>query len=174
MKYSKGFCGLLTAFALLVLPMLSVFSISHALAGEGKKNSFRDDVAFLEKYVRVVVLLDKSGQAQVAVVPAYQGRVMTSTAAGPAGLSFGWINYGFIASGTKDRHMNVYGGEDRLWLGPEGGQFSIFFAQGAAFDLEHWVTPAPLDTEPFEVAGKSPGHVRLLKKMHLTNYSGTK
>ena len=174
MKYSKGFCGLLTAFALLVLPMLSVFSISHALAGEGKKNSFRDDVAFLEKYVRVVVLSDKSGQAQVAVVPSYQGRVMTSTAAGPAGMSFGWINYGFIASGKKDRHMNVYGGEDRLWMGPEGGQFSVFFAKGAPFDLEHWFTPASLDTEPFEVADKGPDRVRFQKEMRLTNYSGTK
>jgi len=118
MKYSKGSCSPLTAFALLVLPMLSVFSISHALAGEGKKNSFRDDVSFLEKYVRVVVLSDKSGQAQVAVVPSYQGRVMTSTAAGPAGMSFGWINYGFIASGEKDRHMNVYGAEARRVMDP--------------------------------------------------------
>jgi hypothetical protein len=26
-------------------------------------------------------------------------------------------------------HINVFGGEDRFWLGPEGGQFSIFFAK---------------------------------------------
>src|SRR6266496_621907 len=149
----------------LILAIACVVCICVSFGEKGKKNTFKDDVTFLEKQVQMVVLSDKSGQAQVAVVPAYQGRVMTSTAAGPAGLSFGWINYGFIASGTKDRHMNVYGGEDRFWLGPEGGQFSIFFAKGAPFDLEHWVTPAPLDTEPFEVAGKSPGHVRFLKRM---------
>ena len=27
-------------------------------------------------------------------------------------------------------HVNVFGGEDRFWLGPEGGQYSIFFVKG--------------------------------------------
>ena len=40
-----------------------------------------------------------------------------------------------IASGKTQPHINVYGGEDRFWLGPEGGQFSIFFAKDAKFDL---------------------------------------
>jgi hypothetical protein len=56
-----------------------------------------------------------------------------------------------ISSRQVQPHINVYGGEDRIWIAPEGGQFSIFFAPKAPFDLAHWFTPAPIDTESFEV-----------------------
>ena len=80
---------------------------------------------------------------------------MTSTAGGDAGLSFGWINRELIASGKLQPHINVFGGEDRFWLGPEGGQFSIFFAKGAKFELADWFTPAAIDTLPFQVVSQS-------------------
>jgi hypothetical protein len=58
-------------------------------------------------------------------------------------------------------------------MGPEGGQFSIFFAKGAPFDLEHWFTPAPLDTEPFETVDQGSGHAQFRRSFTLTNYAGT-
>ena len=64
-----------------------------------KPGSFGDDLAFLKKHVDVAVLSSRSGSAQVAVVGGYQGRVMTSTAGGGDGLSYGWINRELIASG---------------------------------------------------------------------------
>jgi len=140
---------------------------------EMAKNTFGDDLAFLKKHTDVVVLSDSSGNSQVTVVPQYQGRVMTSTADGIGGLSFGWINRQLIASGEVAEHINVYGGEDRFWIGPEGGQFSIFFNKGVPFDLEHWFTPAPIDTEPFELVTKSKNRVVLKKDMQLKNYSET-
>jgi len=88
-------------------------------------------------------------------------------------LSFGWINRELIASGKTVEHINVYGGEDRFWIGPEGGQFSIFFKKDVPFDLEHWFTPAPIDTEPFELVSKSKNHAILKKDMQLENYSRT-
>ena len=97
------------------------------------------------------MLSDSKGLAKVAVSPAWQGRVMTSTAGGDAGLSFGWINRELIESRKLQPHMNAFGGEDRFWMGPEGGQFSIFFAKGTKFDLADWQTPAPIDTLPFQV-----------------------
>ncbi|MBE3095890.1 MAG: hypothetical protein IMZ44_02025, partial [Planctomycetes bacterium] len=112
--------------------------------------SFGDDLAFLKQHTNVIVLSDAAGQVQVAVSPALQGRVMTSTTGGLAGPSFGWINRDLMASGKKLEHFNPVGGEERFWLGPEGGQFSIYFAKGAAFDLEHWFVPAAIDTEPFD------------------------
>jgi hypothetical protein len=135
--------------------------------------TFGDDVAFLRRHIEVVVLSDRADQAQVAVVPAYQGRVMTSTAAGADGPSFGWVNRALIASGQRQPHINVFGGEDRFWLGPEGGQFSIFFAPGVPFDLEHWFTPAALDTEPFEVIRQSRARIVCRRSIALTNYAGT-
>ena len=136
--------------------------------------TFKDDVAFLQKHGGVVVLSDPSGLAQVAVVPALQGRVMTSTAEGPEGMSFGWINRDLLASGKTLEHFNPYGGEERLWLGPEGGQFSIYFAKGAPFDLAHWYVPPAIDTEPFNILCKEPSWVLFNQRFQVTNYSGTK
>ena len=136
--------------------------------------SFADDVAFLKRYVDVIVLSDARGSARVAVVAAWQGRVMTSTAGGDAGPSFGWINRELIASRRIQPHINVFGGEDRFWMGPEGGQYSIFFAKGATFELAGWQTPAPIDTLPFDVAGRSRSAARFTSQFMLTNYSGTR
>ncbi|MGD8499814.1 MAG: hypothetical protein PVJ86_04160, partial [Phycisphaerales bacterium] len=138
---------------------------------EMAKKTFGDDFRFLKEHTDVVLLSDASGNSQVAVVPQMQGRVMTSTAAGTDGLSFGWINRELIASGEIAEHINVFGGEDRFWIGPEGGQFSIFFKEGVPFDLEHWFTPAPIDTEPFELVTKAQNRVVLKKDMRLENYS---
>ena len=116
---------------------------------------FGDAVALLKRSTEVVILSDPGGNAQIAVCPELQGRVMTSTLDGAAGPSFGWINYDLIASGRLQAHINAYGGEDRLWLGPEGGQFSIFFAKGAPFELEHWFTPAPIDSVAYPVVSRT-------------------
>lgn len=130
---------------------------------------FQQDVAFLEQHTQVVVLTD--GQAQVAVCPEMQGRVMTSTAGGPDGLSYGWINREFIASGENNPHMNPLGGEDRVWFGPEGGQFSLFFKNGDPFDLDHWFTPKVINEEAYPIAEQSERHVVFEKSVFLKNYS---
>ncbi len=161
------------------IKLLIVLTCIATLAGcveekmEMAKKTFGDDLAFLKKHTDVVVLSETSGNSQVAVLPTLQGRAMTSTAEGTEGLSFGWINRELIASGKTVEHINVYGGEDRFWLGPEGGQFSIFFKKGVPFDLENWFTPASIDTEPFELVSKSKSRAILKKDMQLENYSRT-
>ena len=142
-------------------------------AGLATDGGFSDDLAFLRAYTDVVLLKDRSGWGMVAVLPKMQGRVMTSSAAGLNGLSFGWINRELVSSGKFIEHMNGFGGEDRFWLGPEGGQYSIFFAPGVPFDLDHWYTPAPIDTEEWTLAAKSAHSATLEKTMQLKNYSGT-
>jgi len=135
--------------------------------------TFGDDLAFLKKYTKAFILSDVSGQKQVAVVPEYQARVMTSTADGAGGISYGWVNRDLIASGQKQPHINVYGGEDRFWLGPEGGQYSIFFKKGDPFDLDHWQTPSWIDTEPYDVTSQSQDRAAFSRTFQLANYSGT-
>ena len=139
----------------------------------GSASTFGDDLDFLRRHTETVVLAEADGAARVALCPTLQGRVATSTAAGAAGRSFGWLNRELIASGKLALHMNAYGGEDRFWLGPEGGQFSLFFAPGAPQDLAHWQTPAPIDAEPFTLADKAEDRALLRKTMRLTNASGT-
>lgn len=135
--------------------------------------SFGEDVEFLKKHGELVVLTDAKGQAQVAVSPVFQGRVMTSTATGSNGLSHGWINRELIAERKPRPHINAYGGEDRFWLGPEGGQFSIFFKKDDPFDLAHWQTPPAIDTANYLITRKRPDEIAFNYRAQLTNYSGT-
>jgi hypothetical protein len=138
----------------------------------GPSDGFDGDLAFLRRHTEVVVLGDPGG-ARVAVVPAWQGRVATSTVGGAKAPSYGWINHGLVASRKLQPHMNAFGGEDRLWLGPEGGQYSLFFRKGDPFDLEHWQTPPLIDSEPWPVAEQGPRHVVFRREGRLVNYSGT-
>jgi hypothetical protein len=136
--------------------------------------TYGDDLAFLQEHQEVIELSDASGNARVAVVAEFQGRVLTSTSGGTGGPSFGWINRDAIAAKERRPHINVFGGEDRFWLGPEGGQYSIFFAPGDPFDLEHWQTPEPIDWGAWEVVDRSSSEVRFAKAIELVNYAGTK
>ena len=135
---------------------------------------FASDLAFLRQHTELVLLTDASGTAQVAVAPAYQGRVMTSTTGGNDAPSFGWIGRAAIASGERQPHINVFGGEDRFWLGPEGGQYSLYFKSGDPFDLDHWQVPEAIDWGTWDVASQSASVVTFRKRLSLVNYSGTK
>ena len=157
--------------AALVIFALAAACSKPARAPEGIL--FKDDLAFLKAHTKVVVLGGADGQAQVAVNPDLQGRVMTSTAGGPEGLSFGWINRELLSSGVNNPHINAFGGEDRFWLGPEGGQFSIFFKKGDPFDLDHWFTPPAVNEGSFDVASQDANRIHFRKMIHLVNYAGT-
>lgn len=134
---------------------------------------FESDLVFLKKHTDILLLTDAASGARVAVAPEYQGRVMTSATGGDAALSFGWIGRAAISARARQPHINVFGGEDRFWLGPEGGQYSLYFAPGDAFDLEHWQVPEPLDWGGWDAANQSAASVQFRKRMTLTNYSRT-
>ncbi len=132
--------------------------------------TFQEDIEPVQKHTKILFLSDGKGR-EVAVAPLLQGRVLTSTFGGPQGLSHGWVNRDYICSGKFNHKFNAYGGEDRFWLGPEGGQFSLYFAPGVPFDLEHSYVPAPFDREPFEVLSHDAQSIQLRKLASLKNYS---
>jgi hypothetical protein len=134
-----------------------------------EKGTYGYDLQFLNKYKNPVEL--KSGDARVLISPEYQGRVMTSSADGESGLSYGWINHDLIASGEIQKQINPVGGEERFWLGPEGGQFSVFFKKGSSFDFANWATPACIDTEAFELVSADETSAEFSKSVQLKNYS---
>ncbi len=143
-------------------------------------NTFGDDVAFLKEHVDVVVL--EQDDSKVAVVPDYQGRVMTSSAEGNDGASYGWLNYKVVENGLLsdeqrkgqlEEHVYIFGGEERFWLGPEGGQFAIFFKPGAEFDFDSWFTPAAIDTETYRITAVNPTSVTFAHTCKLQNWTGT-
>jgi hypothetical protein len=137
-----------------------------------KEKTFGDDVDFVRNHRQVVLL--KNDSMQVLVVPGYQARVMTSTAGGATGSSYGWMNYDLIGSGRFDNHINAYGGEERIWLGPEGGQYGLFFKKGQEFTFANWQTPGIMDTASFDLVSQEEGSATFAKTFALENYSGTK
>lgn len=147
-------------------------SSSNQNMEELEKGSFAYDLEFLKGKDSVIVLTAADGNGQVIVSPKYQAKVFTSTADGLNGKSFGWINYDAF-EGEPDPHMNGYGGEDRLWLGPEGGKYSLFFAPNASMEFENWHTPAAIDTERWDLLDANDKKVSMKKDMVLLNYAGT-
>jgi hypothetical protein len=135
-------------------------------------NNFGADLDFLKKHDSTALLL-ANGNAQIIVSPLFQGRIMTATANGLEGNSIGWLNYDLIKSGKLVPHINAFGGADRFWLGPEGGQYALFFKKGQPFDVANWQTPAPIDSESFDLVSKDESSVKMQKQMQLTNYLGT-
>jgi hypothetical protein len=135
-------------------------------------HSFADDLVFLENHGKVVVLESTNG-GRVAVSPQYQGRVMTS-AVDANGQSLGFVHRAFIEARKTGTAFDNYGGEDRFWLGPEGGQFGLYFPPGQTFEFDHWQTPHALQEGAWRVEKSSPRSITFATVMSLPNWSGTK
>ena len=139
-----------------------------------EKGTFGYDLKYLnEKDSQLVVLKSDDGKAQIIASAKYQAKVFTSTASGEEGNSHGFINYNFFDSGVVDEHMNGFGGEDRFWLGPEGGQYSVYFEPGKEQVYDNWHTPKAIDIEAWNVSGVTAKEATFTKDMELKNYQGS-
>ena len=137
-----------------------------------KKGQYGYDLARLQKDVTTIELV--AGNSRVVVVPELQGRVMTSTNAGGEGRSFGWINHKLTAPDECAPFFNsALGGEERFWLGPEEGRFSIFFEVGKPMTMKNRRVPAAIDTEKWDIEEVMPEMTTLSREFSLVNYSGT-
>ncbi|MEI9918603.1 MAG: DUF6786 family protein [Bacteroidota bacterium] len=161
----------------ILVSLLLIASCNHKpdeKKAEPKKGSYAYDSAFLRKYDSTFIeLKDESGSARLLISPVWQGRVMTSTSTGVDGNSYGWINYELLKSGKKKKQFNPVGGEERLWLGPEGGQFSLYFAKGDTFNINKWQVPGAIDTLAYTVAADGGAQVLFAADAVVNNYSGT-
>lgn len=138
-----------------------------------EKGTYAYDAAFLKQHTGKVLELS-NGYSKILISADYQGRVMTTTATGDTGTSFGWLNYDLISSGEKKKQFNPVGGEERFWIGPEGGQYSIYFKGNESFTIANWQVPAVIDTVIYDVEESTQSEALFSKKASLTNYSGTK
>lgn len=167
-----------------VLPAIIGSAILLSCTGNGKtsenmekeyeKGTFGYDLNYLsEKDEGLIVLKSEDEKAQIILSAKYQGKVFTSTANGPEGNSHGFVNYNFFDAGIVDEHMNGFGGEDRFWLGPEGGKYSIFFEPGKEQVYDNWHTPKAIDIEEWEVNRVTPKEAVFVKEMEQKNYLGS-
>ena len=141
-----------------------------ATAEKGKPMSYAEVRDFLSRHTRIVELSDDRG-SRVCVCPQWQGRVMTSTYSGADGPSFGFVNRRVIDAGISDARLNNYDGEERMWLSPEGGQFSLWFKPGAKQTLDNWYTPPALNEGAWSVEESSAQMCRMAADMRLQNAS---
>ena len=156
-------------------PVRQKAKVVEKAASVAEKGTYGFDVAFLAAHqIETIELKDSITNASLLVIPSWQGRVMTSSANGLEGKSFGWINYKLIESGKTSSQFNAYGGEERFWLGPEGGPFSIYFPKGKEQVFANWIVPKELDSTPFELISKSSGSARFKNDFTLANSSGSK
>ncbi|MBQ6198970.1 MAG: hypothetical protein IJK44_07035 [Bacteroidales bacterium] len=143
------------------------------IAGCEKKyemGTYGYDAAYFAKHnIGFVELVD--GSSKVMVIPAWQGRVQTSTTDGDNGTSYGWTNYRFIDAEKVSPQFNPFGGEERFWIGPEGGPFSWYFKKGEEQVYENWKVPSYIDTDAYEVEEVSPSKVVLTKEFDAVNAS---
>lgn len=144
-----------------------------ATTTEYAKGSYGYDAAFLKKHLQNTIELSNDNGSRVLLTADYQGRVMTSSANKDSGNSFGWINYDLIASGEVKPQFNPVGGEERFWIGPEGGQFSFYFKKGDSFNIKNWQVPPFIDTVAYQVAQSDSTSVLFTHKAAFNNYSGT-
>ena len=137
------------------------------------KGSYGYDLHFLkENEIELLELVADDSSGRVMLIPGWQGRVMTSSARGLSGKSYGWINHKLIGSGQVNNQFNPFGGEERFWLGPEGGPFSIYFQQGAEQNFENWKVPDFIDTHPFKILSQNQNQVTFSGKARLPNAAG--
>jgi len=90
-----------------------------------------------------------------------------------AGQSLGWINRPFITAGKTGTAFDNYGGEDRFWLGPEGGQYGLYFPPGKPFDFVQWRTPAAFQEGAWQEKDAGSDEAVFARVLEVTNYSGS-
>jgi hypothetical protein len=157
----------------LAAAMTAVSGPAAEATRKGGPMSYGEVREFLAKHTDLVELTNPEG-ARVAVCPEWQGRVMTSTTAGLDGPSFGFVNEEFIREGKPNPHFANYGGEERMWLSPEGGQFSLWFDKiGPAQTLDNWYTPPAFNEGAWKVVSGPGEPVAMATTMKLKNASGT-
>jgi len=133
---------------------------------------FSEDVAFLNQHGAAVKVLESATGGRIAVSGKYQARVMTSSV-DPDGSSLGFVNRSFIEAGKTGTAFDNYGGEDRFWLGPEGGQYALYFPAGAPFEFGNWQTPHAFQEGEWQERAASATSLSYTRSFTLSNYAKT-
>ena len=134
--------------------------------------NFAEDVEFLSQHGGAVKVLESGTGGRIAISGKYQARVMTS-AVDAQGASLGFVNRSFIEAGKTGTAFDNYGGEDRFWLGPEGGQYALYFAAGKSFEFANWQTPHAFQEGEWQEKAASATSVTFTRAFSVANYAKT-
>ena len=120
------------------------------------------------------VLAGRDAQCKVLVCPELAGRVLGTTSGGENGAFGGFIDAQAFQEGMKDIWDN-WGGEERYWVAPEGGQFGLMFKDQCEC-FAHYDVQEGINRTPYQVLEVSPQAKSLTMRcrMHLKNKLGTR
>jgi hypothetical protein len=119
-----------------------------------------------------VIVLTENGRDQVLVAPGLMGRVLTSSLGELPSLGF--VSERDLDLGERGAPFNNFGGQDRLWIGPEAGPNGFFFRPGDPQTRAAWRVPAALNQGAMEALSDSRRRlsVVLTRDLDLTNARG--
>lgn len=137
-----------------------------------KKARYGNVLELIQDRTQLYELRTNNGNSRVLVSPEYQGKVLTSSNKGLQGESFGWLNWNAL---SQDHLSGAeLGGEDRLWIGPLGSQFSFFYQHITPLSEDNWKVPVSMNAEPYKLLSYDSVKITMEKDMKLTNFIGTK
>ncbi len=131
---------------------------------------FSEDLKLLNQYINPIILT--SGEKQVIISSEFQGRILTSTAKGLMGASYGWFNKKLLTSGDPFLQKSKLGGEGRIWFGPDQGPFTLFFEIDSLTGEKKHKSPIDLDTISFPILSKTEKSVTLGNRLKIKNMNG--
>jgi len=138
------------------------------------------------RFSELVELLEDTGHAplllvgrraglQVVCAPTLVGRVMSCAFDAQRSDTLGWIGVEAIERGAVDPVFNNFGGEERIWFGPEGSQFGLHFADKEQSFAAYRVQPA-MSSLPYTLLRLSPQQdfLVMFSRIELSNLQGTR
>ncbi len=135
-----------------------------------EKGTFGYDLQNLSLNETPVILTNDN--AYVLISSEYQARVITSASNGLYSKSYGWIDYKTLDDNKDGHQKQSYGGEDRLWLGPLGSRFTMFYG-GDEITGSNWQVPTLVDTVAFALIDKTSQSAKFQKRATIKNNIGT-
>ena len=168
------------------MKQFSIFIIAAVIIISCKKNSENHSsfdksfkTAFSYKSIfesvkpktKTIELKSSDGKARVLVTPELNGKILTSSFNGLSGNSNGWVDFETLNKDTLNAES--IGGEERIWLGPLGGQYSFYYQQIEPLDENNWSVPFEIGKKAFKVLDFDESQVSLQKDITITNFIGT-
>ena len=123
----------------------------------------------LDKVADPLIWTSATG-SQVVNSARLQGRILTLNVGDVD--STGFVQVDAILAGETNSQFNNFGGVDRFWLGPEAGQYGLYFPPGAELNRDTWVVPAAFNEGGFSVVSKTPNRLVVTRPMRVENYLG--
>ncbi|GAA4236583.1 hypothetical protein GCM10022291_21260 [Postechiella marina] len=154
-----------------LLILVSILFLSCNIPQHKAKN-YQNALKVIKQHYNLIELTTNNGASRIAIAPEIQGKILTSSYNGLDGNSNGWLNLEIFNNAPYN--IAAIGGEERLWLGPLGGQYSFYYQNIKPLNENNWKVPNPIGLDGYQLINKSETFVNMQKHMIINNHIDTK